>query len=149
MIKKFGIKELLKDPGKYITANDQRYQALDITQGITIYYRENFEFSAIIYNHDAFSLLLGRKVLHKLKVLIYWNLDKWYIKTSERTKVQILIDFNTNYSIRRIVASGFISEDQSQIEEPTTDSETTSSTKDYSDHEIFSFQRKLQIMVTW
>ena len=73
LFKKLGIKELLKDPGKYITANDQRCQALDITQGITIYYRENFEFSAIIYNHKAFYLWLKTKVYHKLKVLTVWN----------------------------------------------------------------------------
>ena len=36
LIKKLEIKELLKEPGKYTTANDQRSQALGIAQGITI-----------------------------------------------------------------------------------------------------------------
>jgi len=91
---------------------------LGIAQGITIYFMEKtLRFSAIVYNHDAFPLLLGRKVLHKLKVLTDWDLGKWYIKTSERTKMQIPINFDTNYGIRRIVASDSISEDESEMEE--------------------------------
>ena len=38
LIKKLGIKELLKDPGKYTTLNDHRSQALGLAQGITIYF---------------------------------------------------------------------------------------------------------------
>ena len=88
LIKMLGIKEFLKDPGKYTTANDQRTQVLDIVQGIIIYFMgKTLRFSAIVYNHDAFYLLLGRKVLHKVKVITDWDLDKWYIKTSERIKV--------------------------------------------------------------
>ena len=125
---------------KNTTANGQRSQALDIAQGITIYFMgKTLRFSAIVYNHDAFPLLLGRKVLHKLKVLTDWYLGKWYIKTSERTKMQIPINFDTNYGIRRIVASDSISEDESEMEEATTSSETTSNIEDYSDHEIFIF----------
>ena len=78
LIKKCGIKELLKDPGKYTTVNGQRSQALDIAQGITIYLMgKTLRVLAIVYNHDAFPLLLGRKVLHKLKVLTDWDLGKW------------------------------------------------------------------------
>jgi len=51
--------------------------------------------------------------------------------------VQISINFDTNYSIRRIVASDSISEHEFEMEEVTTSSETTSNTEDYSDHEIF------------
>ena len=98
-------------------------------------------FSAIIYNHDAFPLLLGRRVLHKLKILINWELGKWYMKTGERTKVQIHINFDTNYVIRRIAASNSISEDKSEMEEVTSTSETASNTEDYSDHEIYIFQQ--------
>jgi len=138
LIKKLGIKELLKDPGKYTMANSQRSQALSIAQGITIYFMEKtLRFSAIFYNHDAFLLLLERKVLHKLKVLAHRDLRKWYTKTSERTKVQISINVDINYSIRRIVASDSISEDESEMEKVTASSETTSNTEDYSDHEIF------------
>ena len=69
LIKKLGIKELLKDPGKYTMANGQRSQALGIAQGITIYFMgKTLRFSAIVYNHNAFPLLLRRKVLYKLKV---------------------------------------------------------------------------------
>jgi len=143
LIKRLGIKELLKDPGKYTMVNGQRSQALDIAQGITIYFMEKtLRFSLIIYNHDIFPLLLGRKVLHKLKVHTDWNLGKWYIKPSERTKVQIPINFDTNYGISRIVASNSISEDESEMEEVTTSSETISNTKGYSDHEIFVFQKE-------
>ena len=53
--------------------------------------------------------------------------------------MQISINFDTNYSIRRIVASNSISEDESEMEEATTSSETTSNIEDYSDHEIFIF----------
>ena len=71
LIKKLGIKELLKDSGKYTTASGQRSQALGIAQGITIYFRgKSLRFSAIVYNHDAFPLLLGRRVLHKRFLLI-------------------------------------------------------------------------------
>ena len=55
------------------------------------------------------------KVLHKLKALTDWDLSKWYIKTSERTKVQISINFNINYSIGRIAVSDSISEDKSEL----------------------------------
>ena len=121
LIKKLGIKELLKDPGKYTIANGQRGQALDITQGITIYFMEKtLRFSAIVYNYDALPLLLGRKVLHRLKVLTDWDLAKWYIKTSERTKVQIPINFDTNYGIRRIAVSNSISKDESKMQETST-----------------------------
>ena len=48
-------------------------------------------FSAIVYNHDAFYLLLGRKVLHKVKVITDWDLDKWYIKPSEKQKCKYLL----------------------------------------------------------
>ena len=59
LIKKLGIKELLKDPGKYTTANGQRSQALGIAQGITINFMGKvLRFSTIVYNHDALSLLL-------------------------------------------------------------------------------------------
>jgi len=98
---------------------------------------KTLRFLAIVYNNDAFLLLLERNVLHKLKVLIDWDLGKWYIKTSERTKVQILINFDTNYGIRKIVASIYISEDELKMEEVTTSSETTSNTKDYLAHENF------------
>jgi len=54
------------------------------------------------------------------------------MKSSEWTNVQIPINFDTNYGIRRIVASDFISEAKSQMKETTTGSETTSNTKDYS-----------------
>ena len=61
LIKKLEIKALLKDPGKYPTANGQRSQALDIAQGITIYFMGKIlRFSAIIYNYDAFLLLLRK-----------------------------------------------------------------------------------------
>jgi len=77
LIKKLGIKELLKDSGKYTTASGQRSQAFGIAQGITIYFGgKSLRFSAIIYNHDAFSLLLGRRLLHELKILTDWNLSK-------------------------------------------------------------------------
>ena len=56
--------------------------------------------------------------------------------------MQIPINFDTNYGIRRIVASDSISEDESEMEEATTSSETTSNTEDYSDHEIFVFQKE-------
>jgi len=70
LLKKLGIKELLKDPGKYTTANGERSQASGIAQGMIIYFKgKTLRFSAIIYNPDVFSLLLERKVLHKLKVL--------------------------------------------------------------------------------
>ena len=70
LIKKLGIKELLKDSGKYTTASGQRSQALGTAQGIIIYFIEkSLRFSAIIYNHDPFPLLLGKRVLHKLKIL--------------------------------------------------------------------------------
>jgi len=70
LIKELGIKELLKDPGKDTIANSQRSQALDIAQGITIYFMEKTSrFLAIIYNHKAFYLWLKTKVYHKLKVL--------------------------------------------------------------------------------
>ena len=140
LIKKLGIKELLKDSGKYTTASGQKSQAFGIAQGITIYFGgKSLRFSAIIYNHDAFSLLLGRRLLHELKILTDWDLSKWYMKTGERTKVQISINFDTNYGIRRIAASDFISEDESEMEEATTTSETASSAED-SDHEIYVFQ---------
>jgi len=61
------------------------------------------------------------------------------MKTSERIKVQISINIDTNYGIRRIAASDFISKNESEMEEPTTGSKTTSNTEDYSDHEIFVF----------
>ena len=51
--------------------------------------------------------------------------------------MQISINFDTNYSIRRIVASDSMSEDESEMEEVTTSSETTSNTKDYLAHENF------------
>jgi len=51
--------------------------------------------------------------------------------------VQILINFDTNYGIRKIVASIYISEDELKMEEVTTSSETTSNTKDYLAHENF------------
>jgi len=139
LIKKLGIKELLKDSGKYTTASSQRSQALGIAQGITIYFRGKLlRFSAIVYNHDAFPLLLGRRVLHKQKILTDWNLGKWYMKTSERTKVQIPINFDTNYGIRRIAANDSVSEDESEMEEATTTGETASSAEE-SDHEIYVF----------
>jgi len=59
------------------------------------------------------------------------------MKTSERTKVQIHINFDTDYGIRRTVVSDSISEDASEMEEETT-SETISSAEDYSDYEIHS-----------
>ena len=142
LVKRLGIKELIKDPGKYTTANGQRSQALGIAQGITIYFMgKTLRFYAIVYNHNVFLLLLGRKVFHKLKVLTDWNLSKQYIKTGERIKVQIPINFETNYSIRRIAISNITSEDESEMEEATTTSKATSSNKNYSDYEIFIFQQ--------
>ena len=73
---------------------------------------KTLRFSAIFYNHDPFPLLLRRKVFHKLGVLTDWALGKWYMKTSERTKVQIPINFDTNHDIRRIAASDFILKDE-------------------------------------
>jgi len=64
------------------------------------------------------------------------------MKTGERTKVQISINFDTNYGIRRIAANDFISEDESEMEEATTTSETASSAED-SDHEIYVFQQDI------
>ena len=56
--------------------------------------------------------------------------------------MQIPINFDTNYGIRRIVASNSISDDESEIEKATTSSETTSNTENYSDHEIVIFQKE-------
>jgi len=150
LVKRLSIKELLKDSGKYTTANGQRSQALDIVQGITIYIMgKTLRVSAIVYNYDTFLLLLKRKVLHKLKVFTDWNLSKWYIKTGERTKVQILINFDTNYSIRRIATSDFTSEDESEIVKATiTSSKAISSNEDYSDHEIFIFQQDVGVFTS-
>ena len=38
LIKKLGIKELLRDSGKYTTVSGQKSQALSIAEGITIYF---------------------------------------------------------------------------------------------------------------
>jgi len=117
LIKKLEIKVLLKDPGKYTTANGQKSQALGIAQCIIIYFMEKLlRFSSSVYNHSAFLLSSERKVLHKLKALIGWNLGKWYIKTSKRSNVEIPINFDTNYGIRKIVTSDSIAEDETEIE---------------------------------
>jgi len=63
------------------------------------------------------------------------------MKTSERTKVQIPINFDTNYGIRRIAANDSVSEDESEMEEATTTGETASSAEE-SDHEIYIFQQE-------
>jgi len=102
---------------------------------------KTLRFSAIVYNHYTFPLLLERKVLHKLKVFIDWNLSKWYVKSGKRTKVQISINFDTNHSIKRIVISDFTSEDKFEMEEATTTSKATSSNENYLDYEIFIFQQ--------
>jgi len=103
---------------------------------------KTLRFSAIVYNHDIFLFLLEGKVLHKLKVITDWNSSQWYIKTIERTNVQISTNFDTNYGIRRIAVSNSISKDESKMQETSTSSETTSHTEDYSDYEIFIFQKE-------
>ena len=62
--------------------------------------------------------------------------------------MQISINFDTNYSIRRIVASDSISEHEFEMEEVTASSETTRNTEIYSDHKIFVSQKQTQIMLT-
>ena len=68
------------------------------------------------------------------------------MKTDKRTKVQIPINFDTNYGIRRIPASNSVSEDESEMEEATSTNETASSAEDNSDHEIYIFNKMLQTM---
>ena len=152
LVKKLGIKELLKDPGKYTTANGQRSQALGIAQGITIQFMgKMLRFSAIVYNHNAFPLLLGRKALTKLRVITDWDTCKWYMKTDANTKVRIPINFETNYGIRRITVSNSSSEDESEMEEATSytsDESTTSTVEESSDNEIFVFQENTDSNIT-
>ena len=73
-VKKLGI----KDP-KLIasTANGQKSQ---IIQG------PNLKFSAIGYNHNAFPLLLGRRVLKRLEIITDWETCTWSMKTPHGIK---------------------------------------------------------------
>jgi len=83
-----------------------------------------------------------------LKIFTDWDLGKWYIKTSERTKVQISINFDTNYGIRRIVASSYISEDGSEMEEVTLVVKLQAILKIIQIMKSLSSKEKLQIMLT-
>jgi len=70
LVKRLGIKELIKNSSKYTTANSQRSQVLGTAQGVTIEFMGKIlKFSAIVYNYDIFPLLLKRKALPKLRVI--------------------------------------------------------------------------------
>ena len=65
------------------------------------------------------------------------------MKTGKRIKIQIRINFDINYGIRRIATNDLISEDKSEMKEATTTgSKTISSMKDCSDYKVFVFQQE-------
>ena len=62
------------------------------------------------------------------------------IKIGERSKAQIPISFDTNYSIQWIAISDFSSDNESELEKVIATSEVISSVKDNLDNEIFVSQ---------
>ena len=100
LVKKLGIKDLLQSHCKYITANGQKSQALGIAQDIKLDIQgQQLKFAAIVYNHQAFPLLLGRRVLKRLKVITDWETCTWSMKTANGTK-KLPINFDTDFEIQ-------------------------------------------------
>ena len=100
LVKKLGIKDLLQTHCKYITANGQKSQALGIAQDIKLDIQgQQLKFAAIVYNHHAFPLLLGRRVLKRLKVITDWETCTWSMKTANGLK-NLPINFDTDFEIQ-------------------------------------------------
>lgn len=88
LVKRLQIKKLLWTYDKYITINNEKNQALEIAQNITIgILGRTLKISATIYNHNSFPLLLGRKTLKKLKVITDWDTGNWYTRLDKSNKV--------------------------------------------------------------
>ena len=127
---------------KYITANSEKSQALGIAQNITIsILGRTLKISAIVYNHNAFPLLLGRKTLKKLKVITDWDTGNWYMRLDKGNKAQIPINFDIDSGIIKLTNG----ENEFEMEEASNSDETEdmSDDSDYaqdSENEIFVIQ---------
>ena len=131
LVKKLNIKELLRTANKYITANGQKSQALRIAQNIKIeLLDQSLIITAIVYNHNAFPLLLGRKALKKLRIITDWDTEKWYIKVGQRSKIQIPINFNIEFGIKEIAKVKQAKEDSEMEEASDNDSEISNDTSE-------------------
>ena len=141
LVKKLGIKHLLQTHCKYITANGEKSQALGVAQGITInLLGKTLKIMAIVYNHDAFPLLLGRKSLKKLKVITDWDTNKWYMKGETGRKV-IPINFDVHFGVKSLSTSSSTSASDSEMEEANEDFTCESETSpEETNNEVFVIQ---------
>jgi RNase H-like domain found in reverse transcriptase/Reverse transcriptase (RNA-dependent DNA polymerase)/Integrase zinc binding domain/Integrase core domain/gag-polyprotein putative aspartyl protease/Retrotransposon gag protein len=135
LVKRLGIKDLVQTHCKYITANGQKSEALGIAQDINLVIQgQHLKFAAIVYNHHAFPLLLGRRVLKRLKVITNWETCTWSIKTKSGIR-NLPINFDTDFRIQPLDDSKMEEESNSELEEY---SNTTESEEDESDNlEVF------------
>jgi len=130
LVKKLGIQDLLETNCKYITANGQKSKALGIAQDISLNIQgQQLKFAAIVYNHNAFPLLLGRRVLKRLKIFTDWETCTWSMKTPDGIK-RLPINFDTNYAIQ-----DYQMEEESNPE-TEEDSDTTESECDQSEEDL-------------
>ena len=146
LIKRLGIKELTETQRKYITANGESSQALGIAQDIILGIQgRNIRISAIVYNHDAFPLLLGRKTLKKLKISTNWEKCDWYMNTNKGSKM-IPVNFNTDFGVKTLTNEVLNKEkEEEELESDSqSDSEWEETEEDPEIYTIFSDELKTE-----
>jgi len=139
LVKRLGIQELHKAHSKYITANGEKSEALGIAQNISIQIMgQKIKIAAIVYNHSAFPLLLGRRAMKSLKISTEWETCLWTIKT-EDGKFRLPINFNTTFGVRTI-PNGVTIEEESDVDsemESESDIKSESDDEEFTDNEVF------------
>ena len=93
---------------------------------------QQLKFAAIVYNHRAFPLLLGRRVLKRLKVITDWETCTWSMKTANGMK-ELPVNFDTDFEIQSLDDNSKMEEEShSEAEEhsDTTESEGNESEQD-------------------
>src|SRR5437762_3011040 len=138
LVKKLGIKDLLQTHCKYIiTANGQKSQALGIAQDIKLDIQgQQLKFAAIVYNHHAFPLLLGRRVLKRLKVTTDWETCSWSMKTANGIK-KLPINFDIDFNIQHLYDNSKMEEDSHSEAEEHSDTTESEGNKSEADLEEF------------
>jgi hypothetical protein len=119
LVKKLGIKELHSSQYKYTTANGQKSMALGLVPNLEISLKgRTIRCAAIVYNQTEFPLLLGRRVLKRLKVSTNWETCSWSMRFGDTIKT-LPINFNSSYDV--------ISVQNEQDTSPSEDDEFSSS----------------------
>src|ERR1700730_9444386 len=113
LVKQLGIKELTRTHINYITANGDKSQALGIAENIMIKILGlTLKISAIVYDHSAFPLLLGRKTLKMLGISTDWKDCSWHLTTPSGVTKKIPINFGTKFGVQVIQSRNFKIEEE-------------------------------------